>query len=66
MALRLTVLRYAVLLSHQTNMPKKQDKKPTGKRRVEEVETHGMKFYRIYSGDKFVAMLTEEEYKEQK
>ena len=47
-------------------MPKKQDKKPTGKRRVEEVETHGMKFYRIYSGDKFVAMLTEEEYKEQK
>lgn len=38
----------------------------TSKKRVEEVITPAGKFYRIYKGKKFVAMLTEQEFEVQK
>lgn len=48
-----------------TNIIKK-DKKTPKKNRVEEVMTPAGKFYRIYSGNKFVKMLTEQEFEQEK
>ena len=49
-----------------TKETKETKKTPKGKKRVEEVMTPAGKFFRIYSGDRFVKMLTEQEYKELK